>query len=168
MTIDWQKVRWFVHRRCLYCTAAVLEDGEIRLFPIGSLRVGPRGDARYFEIFARPVPEGAPITFLAVDVNPLFWLASLLRGRFTHPPALRLRGTLGPRRQSTEDERQGWLRRVGWLIKTRGGQRLWSRPDRVRELSLHRVEPVRVSSMTRHLKDWPTPGLAASPENAAC
>ena len=154
MSVDWQKIRWFIHRRTLFCTAAVLQEGEVRLFPIGSLRLGPEGQATYFEIFARPVAEGTRINFLAVDINPLFWLRSLLRGRFEHPPALRLRGTAGARRAVTEEEREKWLRRMGWLLRTRGGKLMWSRPERVREVKFESVLPVRVAGMTTHLKDW--------------
>lgn len=161
MSIDWRKIRWFVHRRTMFCTAATIENGEIRLFPIGSLRLFQQGEASYFEIFARPVPEGQRITFLAVDANPLFWLVSLLKGRFDHPPALRLIGTLGPRRDSTEDEQQGFWRRVGWLLKTRGGKMLWSRPGHVREVQFHDVHPVRLAGMTRHLKGWVEPVTTA-------
>ena len=76
---DWVKIRNFVHKRTLFCSAAVMEEGGIRMFPIGSLRVGRDGSATYFELFARPVAEGTPITFMAVDVGLWFWLTSLLK-----------------------------------------------------------------------------------------
>jgi hypothetical protein len=154
--IDWNKVREFVHRRTYFCTVAVLEEGNLRLFPIGSLRIKPDGRCTYFEIFARQVASGSEISFLAVDVGIFFWLSSLLRGRFTRPPALRFRGTVGQRREATDEERQGFLRRVGWLIKTKGGQKLWSIPGRVfiREVQLHEAQPLRVGSMTQNLGNW--------------
>lgn len=167
--IDWRKIRWFVHRRTLFCTAAIVEEGgEIRLFPVGSLRIGADGESRYFELFIRPVAEGSSVSFLAVDINPLFWLRSLLTGRFEHPPALRLRGTLGARRPSSETERQQWFRRVGWLLRTRGGKLLWSRPERVREVRIQQADPVLLAGMTRHLKGWlalPAAGTPSGTEN---
>jgi hypothetical protein len=160
MSIDWNKIRWFVHRKTFVCTAAVMEEDGIRLFPIGSLRFAAEGQARYFEIFARPVPEGAEISFLAVDINPLFWLVSLLKGRFDHPPALRFRGTVGQRRPATEEEQQRWYRGVGILLRTKGGKMLWSRPGRVREVKFHAAQAVRLAGMTRHLDSWLTPAEA--------
>ena len=153
---DWLRVKEFVSRRAFFCAVATWDEGSgIRLFPIGSLRVNAQGEGTYFEIFARPAHEGAEIAFLAVDSNPLFWLISLLRGRFSHPPALRLRGRLGVQRPATESERQGWFRRVGLFLKTRGGRILWSNPKRVREVHFSHVEPVRAGSMTHGLEHWP-------------
>ena len=91
---DWVKIRNFVHKRTLFCSAAVMEEGGIRMFPIGSLRVGRDGSATYFELFARPVAEGTPITFMAVDVGLWFWLTSLLKGRFDRPPAVRTEASM--------------------------------------------------------------------------
>lgn len=151
---NWSKVRKFVHRKTLFCAAAVVEDGKIRLFPIGSLKVGRDSHSLYFEMFARPVAEGSPITFLAVDAGILFWLRSLILGRFLHPPALRLEGIVGQKREATPREREGWMKRVGWLLKTKGGKKLWSRPKFVREIQFTEARAVRLGSMTGHLKDW--------------
>lgn len=152
--IDWLKVRRYVQRRTLFCAVAVVEEGKPRLFPIGSLRIHPDGTATYFEIFARPTKEGSPITFLAVDAGITFWLFSLLKGRFPHPPALRLYGTTGERRPSTEGEKQGWARRMKWLLKTPGGKALWSFPNFVREVSFQEAEVLKVGQPTRGLEHW--------------
>lgn len=155
--IDWQRVRNFVHKRTLFCTAVVEQSDGVRVFPIGSLRVKPDGSATYFEVFARPAEAGARVTFLAVDISPLFWLRSLIKGQFLHPPGLRLHGQVGERRDPTEGEVQGWHRRVGWLLRTPGGKALWSRPGPIRELQFDKVKPVRTGSMTRELGDWLVP-----------
>ncbi len=151
--IDWKKVRRFVRGR-VYCTAAVLDGENVRLFPIGSLRVFGEGEGAYFELFAKPTPEGVKIDFLAVDLSPWFWFVSLLRGRFSHPPALRLRGVVGSRRDATLEEQNRWQRRVGLLLKTPGGQAMWSRAGKVRQLQFTSVQPVSIGTMTKHLKDW--------------
>lgn len=158
MRIDWLKVRNFVHRRTLFCGGAVIEEGRLRVFPIGSLRLGRDGSATYFELFARPVSEGSEIAFLAVDMGLWFWLTSLLSGRFSRPPALRLYGKLGKRRPCRECEKQGWHRRVGLLLRTKGGRSLWSKPGPIRELRFERVEPVNLGPTTRHLGAWERPG----------
>ena len=152
--IDWQKVREFVHTRTMFCSVAVVDEGKLRTFPIGSLRIKPDGRATYFELFARPVPEGAEVSFLAVDMSLWFWLKSLVLGRFLHPPALRMYGTLGKRRACTEAEKQGWQHQVRWLLKTRGGSALWAKPGPIRELQFKEVEAVRLGKMTSHLEGW--------------
>ena len=152
--IDWQKVRNFVHKRTFFCAVTVVHGDSIRMFPIGSLRVKPDGTGTYFELFARPVEEGAKIGFLAVDAGVWFWLTSLIRGRFSHPPALRLYGTIGQRRTCTEKEKQGWYRRVGLLLRTAGGKTLWSKPGPIRELEFERVEAVNLGKTTKHLLGW--------------
>ena len=151
---DWIKIRNFVHKRTLFCSAAVMEEGGIRMFPIGTLRVGRDGTATYFELFARPVAEGTPITFMAVDAGLWFWLTSLLKGRFDRPPAVRLMGRVGPKRACSDEEAEGWHRRGGILLKTRGGKALWSRPGPIREVVFERAEPVKIGKVTHHLQDW--------------
>lgn len=157
MNADWNRIRAFVHRRTFFCTAAVVQQEQIRLFPIGSLRIRPDGTATYFEVFARPVPEGASISFLAVEWNPLSWLRAFLKGRVSHPPAIRIVGRAGVRREATQEERDAFYRRVGWLGKTRGGKRLWSRVGRIREVDLRQVWPVRLGEMTRDIEGWSLP-----------
>ncbi|MCA9793711.1 MAG: pyridoxamine 5'-phosphate oxidase family protein [Candidatus Eremiobacteraeota bacterium] len=152
--IDWRTVRRFVHRRTYFCAVGVLEQGAVRLFPIGSLRLDNEGNATYFEVFARPVDEGQPVTFLAVDMNLWFWLVSLLRGKFTHPPAIRMQGTLGPRRLATEAEKARFHRAVGWLRYTRGGRLLWFDAKHTREVRMHEVATVRAGRMTRGFEQW--------------
>ena len=152
--IDWLKIRKFVNTRTYYCTASVYENDEIRSFPIGSLKVGRNGDSGYFELFAKSVKEGDRINFLAVDVGILFWLRSLLSGKFPHPPAIRLSGQIGPRRKATDREIEGWKRKVGWLLKTKGGQLLWSRPQYLREVTFDRAGQANLGKMTKHLKGW--------------
>jgi hypothetical protein len=152
--MNWLKIRDFVHKRTLFCGAAVVDEGRLRVFPIGSLRIGRDGSATYFELFARPVPEGAEIAFLAVDASLWFWLKSLIRGQFDRPPALRLYGTTGRRRPCSEKEKQGWYRRVGLLLRTRGGKALWSKPGPIREVQFDQVEAVNLGSTTSRLRDW--------------
>lgn len=154
MTVDWTKVRHFIHRRTFFCTAAVLEPAGIRLYPIGSLRLDRKGEGTYLEIFAQPIRPGCAISFLAVEINPWAWFKAMLTGRFEHPPALRLRGSAGLRRPSTAAEKEHFLRRVGWLGKTRGGRALWSHPDYVRQVSFQEARPVRLGKMTHRVREW--------------
>jgi hypothetical protein len=155
MAIDWQKVRYMVHRRTIFCSAAVVENDEIRQFPIGSLSIGPEGISTYFEMFARPVQEGQTITFMAVDTSPFFWLVSLLKGRFLHPPAIRLTGVIGPTHQGTSEEVSRFRRRIGLLLKTPGGQKLWGFSTATsREVHFTKASVVKLGSMTRGLENW--------------
>ncbi len=89
---------------------------------------------------------------MAVDSGKRFWLASLTRGRFTAPPALRLTGTAGPRRPATPSEQQRWLRRVRPVRRLNGHRLLWGDLTHVRDLSFDTALPVRLGKMTHDLE----------------
>lgn len=152
--MNWNLFRYFFNRRTLFAAMAVEVAGQIRLFPIGSLKIQPDGSASYFEMFARPIPDGASITVLGVDSSPLFWLWSLIRGHFSHPPAVRLTGTIGPRRPASAEEIAHFKKRVGWLLWTPGGKKLWSRPRDCRELRFETGHSLRLGAMTISMADW--------------
>ena len=95
---------------------------------------------------------------LAVDSGVLFWLKALFTGRFSRPPAVRLRGrAVGPAREATEAERALWLRRVRPLRFSRGHRLLWSNMRHARDVVFEEVEPVNAGAMTAGLWAAPRP-----------
>lgn len=152
--INWIAVRRFVHRQSFFCAMGVIENGAVRLFPIGSLKFAEDGTATYFELYARPTEEGTPLSCLAVNLSPWFWIRSLLKGKFEQPPGLRLQGEMGPRQQATEAERARFHRAVGWLRWTKGGRTLWPDAKYSRVVRFHSVQPLLTGKMTRGLEHW--------------
>ena len=91
-----------------FSVSSINPDGSPQITPIGSLILGKPGHAIYFEKFPCQLPRNLEINnaicILAVNSSKWFWLKSLLKGNFTHPPALRLHGKTGQLRKATETE----------------------------------------------------------------
>jgi len=142
-----------------YAIATVGEDGAPHLTPIGSVLLTDPGRGIFFDVFSSQLRENLDrdprVCVMAVDSGKSFWLASLARGRFTAPPALRLTGTAGPRRRATAAEQQRWLRRVRPTRRLKGHQLLWGNLAHVRDLAFHTALPVRLGTMTKHIETQP-------------
>ena len=161
--IDWPMAR-AMFRRALrssfhYAIATVGEDGTPHLTPIGSVLLNEPGRGIFFDVFSSQLSQNLDrdprICVMAVDSAKGFWLASLVRGRFGGPPALRLAGTAGPRRQATPAEQQRWLRRVRPVRRLKGHHHLWGNLTHVRDLTFDTAFPVHLGTMTKHLETPP-------------
>jgi len=155
---DWHETRAVFNRAFAssmhFSIASTGPDGEPWVTPIGSVLLTEPGRGIYFEEFTqrlrRHVREDSRITILAVDSRKLYWIRSLVGGRFPTPPGLRLRAqVMGPRRRATEAERERWLRRVRMFRGTRGHELLWDRLGFVRDFEVLSTEPVRLGGMTK-------------------
>ena len=137
-----------------YAIATVSEHGEPHVTPIGSLILGKPGKGFYFEEFTKNLPDNVKqnqqVCVLAVNSGRWFWLMSLIRGRFNLPPAVRLYGTAGTRREATTREIALWHRRVKSARFTRGHNLMWSQMKMVREIEFHKIMPVHMGEMTRN------------------
>ncbi len=136
-----------------FAIGSVTAEGHPHVSPIGSFRLleGYRGS--FFELFAaglgRNLDANPAVTVLAVDSGRLFWLRSLVKGRFERMPAARLTGYALPRREATDHDRERWARQVRYAKWTKGYDLLW-RPENakwVREIQFERYEPVRIGAM---------------------
>lgn len=132
--------------------ATVRPDGTPGVAPIGSFCLNEDPSGFYLEIFSSSVPrhqeERVRVSIMAVDSRPFFWFRSLWRGRFSHPPAIRLLGWAGPLREASEEEQQRFLKRVRPLRGTKGYKLLWSNVSRLREVHFDGWEPARLGKMT--------------------
>jgi hypothetical protein len=152
---EWDLVRRTVRRGVrsgLHCAVASRNaDGSAHVTPIGSLVLTDFGQGFYFDILnrdlARNLREDPRVTVLAVDSSRWMWARSLIKGTFVRPPGVRLTAEVGPPRPSTPEEIKQFHRVLGPLLHTRGGQRLWSRLPRVRDLRITAVTPIRVGAM---------------------
>ncbi len=154
----WALVKRSFRSSLHYAFASVNADGTPHVTPIGSLLLKEDApDGLYFELFTRQLPhnlEQQPqVCILAVNSSKWFWLRALVLGRFPSPPAVRLRGTVGERRQATQAEIALFRKRVGWSRWLKGHQLLWGNLHfvRVREIHFDSIEPVRLGAMTRGL-----------------
>jgi uncharacterized protein len=136
-----------------YSVASVGPDGTPHVTPIGSVFLNDEpGTGFYLDMFNKQLSENVRanprVMILGVDSGKLMWLTSLLRGRFVRPPGVRLVATVGPRRPSTEPERQRLNSALGPLVRTPGGRLLWRDLPHVRELRIEAVVPLRIGRMT--------------------
>lgn len=154
---DWQAIRRLFRKSFAssfhYAIATVAKNGEPHVTPIGSLVLGAPGHGFYFEEFPSDLPrnlESNPqLCVLAVNSSRLFWLSSLIGGKFKELPAVRLYGTAGKTRQATGKEIALWQRRVRSVRWTKGHAMMWRTMKTVRDIEFTRVEPVRIGEMTR-------------------
>ncbi|MFC0674542.1 pyridoxamine 5'-phosphate oxidase family protein [Brachybacterium hainanense] len=153
---EWTMVRRMVRRTIrssLHCSIASLNpDGSPHVTPIGSFLPTEKGRGVYFDAFnaqlAANVDRDARVTIQAVDSGPLMWARSFLKGRFVSPPGLRLVGTVGAQRRSSEQEVERFHRLVGPLLRTRGGALLWRSLPLARDVAVDRVVPIWMGAMT--------------------
>ncbi|MCA9491276.1 MAG: hypothetical protein KC621_15200 [Myxococcales bacterium] len=136
-----------------FSVASLAADGSPRLTPVGSVMLSEEpGHLVFVELFAHGLAarlDADPrICLMGVDSGRLLWLSSLWRARFPSPPALRMWGQASPSsRPITPDEERRWLRRVGWLRRTRGGARLWGHPGPVRDVRVESLDGVGLAGM---------------------
>lgn len=155
----WTAVREVVGRAkqsTMHCAiASIAADGAPHITPIGTIFLRDDRTGFYFDQYtsalARNVDRDARVCVMAVDTGRLFWLRSLLVGRFPAPPAVRLYGTVSALRPATSPEleqvRQS-VRATQWL---KGGKMLWSGFSHVRDIAFTGFRPVRYPVMMGHL-----------------
>ena len=136
-----------------FAVASITENGEPHVTPIGSLILGEPGRGFYFEKFPRSLPRNVSsnnrICVLAVNSSRWFWLMSLVGGRFTSPPAVRLHGIAGDLREATETEMALWQKRVKRVGFSKGHAIMWRGMSMVRDIEFTKIEPVQIGEMTR-------------------
>jgi hypothetical protein len=138
-----------------YAIATVSESGEPHVTPIGSLILGKPGKGFYFEKFTRHLPQNignnGRVCVLAVNSSRWFWVRSLLSGRFSMPPAVRLHGVAKELRPAMEGEVSLWQKRVNSARFSKGHKLMWREMSMVREIEFDRIEPVHIGRMTQGL-----------------
>lgn len=153
---DWAKTKDLFRRgfrSSMHCAIATVgDDGGPHVTPIGSVILTDPGQGIFFDIFtsqlASNLDNDPRVCVLAVNSGRTFWLKSMVKGRFERPPALRLVGTVGPRRRATTEEQHRWLRRTRLTRWLPGYALLWSNLDHVRDLTFHTTVPVDMGPMT--------------------
>jgi hypothetical protein len=156
---SWATIRDTVGRAkksSLHCAiASVVSDGAPRITPVGTVFLRDDRTGFYFDQYtsalARNIDADPRVCLMAVDTGRVFWLRSLVTGRFIAPPAVRLFGAASPLRAATRSELEqvrGSVRTARWL---KGGKMLWSDFSQVRDVTFTGFRPVRYPVMMDHL-----------------
>jgi len=136
-----------------YAIATVNSNGEPHVTPIGSLILGKPGHGLYFEEFPRQLPanykSNKHVCILAVNSSRWYWIKSLINGRFSSPPAVRLHGLVSEIREATEKEIVLWQNRVKHVSFSKGHAKMWANMKMVRDIKFTKIEPVHLGDMTR-------------------
>ena len=136
-----------------FAIASVNANGEPHVSPIGSLILREPGVGIFFEKFTTGLPRNLKtnnkVCVLAVNTGRLFWLRSLIAGRFASPPGVRMNGTVGEARKATDEEIRLFQRRVQIASLTKGHRLLWSDMTTVREIHFTSIEPLRLGRMSQ-------------------
>jgi uncharacterized protein len=138
-----------------FAVATVGEDGSPHVAPIGALFLRENETGFYFDAFtiatSRNAKRNRRVCILAVNSTPAFWQRSLFAGRFPTPPAVRLMGSLGEKRNGTDQEIALWQDCVKTAQGTKGHELLWKDMRTVRDISFDSFEPVSCGAMTQGL-----------------
>ena len=155
----WDIIRRVVDEANASCShvsvATVNADGSPHITPIGSLALheGPTG--YFFDELCTAsrtnLDRNPQLCILAVNAEKTFWIKSLVMGKFSTPPAVRLVGTVKPLREATSEEIAGWHRHVAKARLTKGYEIMWSRMHLVRDVQFDSFEAVNCGKMTAGL-----------------
>lgn len=91
------------------------------------------------------------VCILAVNNSPAFWQKSLLAGKFETPPGVRLMGSVGKKREATEEETAKWQNHVKLARGTKGHDLMWKNMRTVRDIYFDSFDPVLLGEMTQDL-----------------
>jgi hypothetical protein len=135
-----------------YCALATInDDGSPRVTPISSLVLGNDRTGFYFEQFSAAMSKNLDrdprVGVLVVTNKNSFWKRAVFRGRMSGPPAVRLWGTVGPKREATAQEIRAYRRPIRAFKFFRGYKRLWGVMRQGREIRFHAFEPVNCGPM---------------------
>lgn len=156
---QWNLVREIVDRGRRstghFAIASVDDDGAPNITPVGTVFFRDDRTGFYFDQYTsaltRSLDSNPHVCLMAVDRGTWFWFRSLLVGRFSAIPGVRLYGTVGARRCATEAELEQVRRRVSPMRLLKGGRLLWSDFSHVRDITFTHARPVRYPVMMAHL-----------------
>lgn len=140
-------------KNSLCCSVSTIQNNIPHCSPIGSVYLETTQQGYYLEMFSTAVRKAqsanAKGCILVVNTSLLFWLKSLIRGRFLTPPAVRLVVEFGNRRAANDIEVTRFRQKVNIFKRLKGHEILWSNPSHVREFSVLKIIPVSLGKMTQ-------------------
>ena len=136
-----------------YCAfSTVNEDGTPRAAPYTSLILGDKSKGFYFDELSRHTTANLErdqrVCVLVVKNSKWFWIKTVILGRFDHPPGIRLMGTVGKKREATEQEINAFKKPLRSLKFFKGYEPIWGFMKHGREIYFDTFEPVRCRTLT--------------------
>jgi len=138
-----------------FSLATVNADGSPHITPIGSLILRDDATGFFFDEFCVKTRDNLVLNprvcFLAVNANLPFWVKSLIIGKFSSPPSVRLMGTVSALREATPAEIAAFHKRVAFARPTKGYEIIWNRMHTVYDVQFDSFEPVECGKRTNGL-----------------
>lgn len=110
--------------------ASVSKDGMPNITPIGTVFLNKDGTGFLFDSYTEKLAENLKynnnVCLSAVNSGKTFWLSSLIKGKFSDYPGVRLYAKLGELRVATDEEKLRVNARIRSLKWTRGSQLIWA------------------------------------------
>ena len=131
-----------------YCAfSTVNEDGSPRIAPYTSMILGKNKQGFYFDELSHHTSSNLErdqrICVLIVKNNKWFWIKTVVFGRFDHPPGIRLMGTVGKKREATQQEINAFKRPLKSLKLFKGYELIWGFMKYGREIHFDDFETVK-------------------------
>lgn len=135
-----------------FAVASVNSDGSPHITPIGALFLREDHSGFYFEEFPSRLPQNLKhnkrICIMAVNADKIYWGKSLMEGKFSSPPGIRLMGTAGELREALPEEIELWQKKIGFAKAMEGYKIMWQDMHHVRDISIDSFESVHIVGMT--------------------
>jgi len=156
---QWNIIRCVVDKANKSCShvsiATVNADGSPHVTPIGTLALHDDPSGYFFDelctVSRTNLDRNPQLCILAVNAGMPFWIKSLVMGKFSTPPAVRLVGTVKPLREAAPEEIAACGRHVAKARLTKGYEIMWSRMHLVRDVQFDSFEAVNCGKMTAGL-----------------
>jgi len=138
-----------------FSIATVDAEGNPHVTPIGHVFFRNDMTGFYFDEYSEAMPKNFEsnrnVCLMAVNSSASYWLTSLLMGKFTSAPAVRLKGTVGDVRDATQEEIDLLNKSISATKFLKGHRLLWSHLTRVRDIDFYDFSPVKYPVMCDNL-----------------
>ena len=105
----------------------------------------------YFDELSRRTTQNLDrnqkVCVLIVKSKMLFWFKTVVFGRFDHPPGIRLMGTVGKKREATEQELNAFKKPLSAFRFFKGYNPIWGFMKYGREINFHSFELVKCGAI---------------------
>ena len=151
---DFKVIKKLVRDSTFCSISTTLENGHPHTSPIGSVFLVSPTEGYFIEMFTTSFKgkTGSKACIMAVKVSILFWIKSLIMGRFKTSPGIRLYVTMGDQRKISELEYSRFQKKVKPFKGFKGHTIMWSKASYVRPFTIDSNKPVSIGLMTRHLE----------------
>lgn len=138
-----------------FALSTINEDGSPHITPIGALFLRDDMTGFFFDQFpvnmSKNLERDNRVCIMAVNSDPNYWGTALMEGKFQEPPAVRIMGTVGQRREATREEIEMWQKKVELAKSLKGYEILWKNMRHVRDIKINDFKPVLLGEMTAGL-----------------